>query len=264
MAVGETLRMLKELALLHKHFQTYFSVVPAVSADLVAASQRIRYEVYCEDLKWEPPRADRLEQDVYDDHSLHCLLKSVQNNKFIGTVRLILPSGTGLDHHLPFQYACGDGLVEGHPDPLALANREVAEVSRLAILPDYRRRQDEQKSVVGIPADGTLISDRRKFPYILVGLYLGMIQMASLSGIKTLYMPAEPALARHLSKLGGKMVPVGSRVKQRGLMIPYCLDVPEVISGASLVLRPLIRTIRKEIAAQLAIVESGDNQAVIH
>ena len=257
MAVGQTLRMLKELALLHKHFQTYFAVVPAGSADLVAAAQRIRYEVYCEDLEWELPRADRLEQDVYDEHSLHCLLKSVQNNKFIGCVRLILPSSTGLDHHLPFQYPCADGLVAGHPDPLALANREVAEVSRLAILPAYRRRRDEQKCVVGIPDDDTLISDRRKFPYVLVGLYLGMIQMASLSGIKTLYMPTEPALARHLSKLGGKMVPVGPRVNQRGLRIPYCLDVAEVISGASLFLWPLIRTIRKEIAAQLAIREAS-------
>jgi len=255
--ISEQIKKMVELTTLHRHFQDYFRVVPAVTEKLVEEAQRIRHQVYCEELGWEPVKEDRLERDYYDQYSLHCLLRSVSRESFVGCIRLVLPTDDGIGLGLPMQKSCGDKLYPGHPDPVALANREVAEVSRLAITSDFRRRRHEKGKVVSFPDQEAGLSDRRKFPYIPVALYLGMMEIAAQRNINILYFLTEPLLAKHFGRLGGELEPVGEGVEHRGLRVPYLMDVEKVMSRARLVLRPLIRVIRKDIKHFYDLKESG-------
>jgi len=246
-AISAQLRKAVEYATLHKHFQQYFKVVPAVTDELVAEAQRIRHKVYCEELGWEPEKTDGREKDEYDPHAIHCLLRSVSRDIFIGCIRLVLPTEKGTDLHLPMQNSCGDKLFPGHPDPVAMANREVAEVSRLAIIREFRRRRQDEGHNIPFPKEQQALSDRRKFPYIPVALYLGMMELASQNNINTLYFMTEPLLARHFSRLGGDLQLVGEGVEHRGLRKPYLMDVNLVRRKASFALKPLIKVIRNDI-----------------
>lgn len=257
MSVSQKLRKMVELTQLHKHFQTYFRVVPAVTDELVAEAQKIRHAVYCEELGWEPISPDGREKDYFDQHAVHCLLRSVTRDSFIGCIRLVLPSDDGVSLSLPFQKACAGKLEAGHPDPVALANGEIAEVSRLAISKDFRRRRNEKGTSASFGAEEEIDNERRKFPYIPVALYLGMLEMASQRNIKTLYILTEPVLAKHFSRLGGKLEPVGEGIEHRGLRVPYRMDVEAVLHDARLVLRPLIRTIRKDINSYIKSADAG-------
>ena len=251
MTLSQQVRKVIAYAQLHRSFKQYFQVVPALTDELIQEAQKIRHEVYCRELGWEPLRDNGLETDSYDPNSLHCLLKSVVNNRYIGCVRLVLPTESDSGAMLPFQGTCRDGLDSGHPDAAGLAAGTVAEVSRLAIIADYRRRRDEQGKPVAVPEGQDFSHERRKFPFIPVGLYLGMMQMAKRHGIDTLYFLTEPVLARHFSMLGGKLVPVGKAIEHRGKRIPYVMKVSEVLGGASILLRPLIREISREVDLQM-------------
>ena len=72
-------------------FRKYFRVQAAVSDTLRDDVYRIRHEVYCEELKFEPERPDRRETDQYDRHSMHCLIRtSTEPDNLVGCTRLIL------------------------------------------------------------------------------------------------------------------------------------------------------------------------------
>lgn len=245
-----------ELLRLNNHFRQYFQVVPALTPELIREAQLIRHDVYSSELGWEPVHPGGLEQDEYDTRSLHCLLKAVRTQRYIGCVRLVLPHKEENAVYLPFQKTCLGRLHQGHPDPDAIAQGFVAEVSRLAIVADYRRRKHEKGRPFGLGDEDYSLQGRRRFPYIPVGLYIGMLQIASLHGIKTLYIMTEPLLAIHFSRLGGKLKPVGDIVEHRGKRRPYVMQVDEVLKEASLFLRPLIRTIAKD-------VKQGDQAAVM-
>ena len=241
----------RELLLLHKHFRNYFQVVPALTPELIKEAQLLRHDVYCCELGWEPVQSDGLEKDEHDERAIHCLLKAVHSQRYIGCVRLVLPSGTDPASMFPIQAACAGKLEEGHPDYEATARGEVAEVSRLAIISDYRRRRHEHDRPIGIADEDYSLRGKRRFPYIPVGLYIGMLYLASYHGIKSLYILTEPLLAVHFSRLGGNLKPVGDAIEHRGRRKPYLLDVDEVLKGSSLFLRPLLRTIRKDVYRQL-------------
>jgi len=251
MSITQKIKLAYEFTQLRRHFLQYFEVVPALTEDLVKEAQKIRHEVYCKELGWESEKKDGLETDAYDAHALHCLLKSVKTGKFIGCIRLVLPSHTEQEPMLPFQKACDFRLKTGHPNPVELANDTTAEVSRLAIIATYRRRKNEQGCPVAISDSDYGSDERRKFPYIPVGLYLGMLHMAFAQGIHNLYFLTEPHLARHFSRLGGKLEPVGEAIDHRGLRIPYRMNVREVLRGIHLLIRPLKKVIEQEVAGQL-------------
>ncbi len=245
---------------LHKHFRTYFQVVPALNEDLIREAQMIRHDVYSSELGWEPISADGLEKDSHDPHALHCLLKAVRSNHYIGCVRLVLPD---LSLTLPLQQVCAGKLDEGYPDAAAMARGEVAEVSRLAIISDYRRRKNEQGRPMGLAEEDYKLRGRRRFPYIPVGLYIGMLHVASYHGIKTLYILTEPMLASHFSRLGGNLKPIGAAIEHRGKRRPYVMDVERVLKKSHPMLRPLIWTIGRDVRRQLEIDNKVLNTEVI-
>ena len=145
-------------------FKKYFEILPALTASERQATFRIRHSVYCEDLGWEAVQADGMETDAYDPQSLHCLIRSRASGNFIGCVRLILAAGGGQLAPLPFEGTCGDTLDRSIIDPAKLPRGKIAEVSRLAIVSQYRRRRGEERTP-GIVQDSDFgAADGPRFP----------------------------------------------------------------------------------------------------
>ena len=231
-------------------FRKYFEILPATNDALRDAVYRVRHEVYCEELGFEPLRPDRRETDSYDANSLHCLLRSSNERQTpVGCVRIVMARADEPDFLLPFERTCAATLDRSIIDPSKLPRDRIAEVSRLAVRAAFRRRKGEQQSAVPVHQEdfGTIVHPR--FPYIPIGLYLGAIALAARSGIETLFILTEPRLAAHFAKLGVDVRQIGGAVEHRGARIPSMMDVRGIIKDMRFLLRPMWRVIEEEIEA---------------
>ena len=237
-------------------FEKYFSAQAATDEQQRRAVYRIRHEVYCDELGYEPSRPDRLEKDAFDDRALHCLLRSVANDEFVGCVRLVLADPRDRSARLPFETLCAATLDRRVVDPDALPRNTIAEVSRLAVVSRYRRRSGERRTPLPLSERDFGTPDRPRFPYLAVGLYLAMIAQARRHGLETLFMLTEHRLARQLTRLGVHLQQIGPPVEHRGLRYPSMMSVHEIIDGLNFFLRPMFAVIASEIDASYRNVET--------
>lgn len=229
-------------------FRKYFRIAPAVDDTQRDRVYRVRHEVYCEELRFEPERPDRRETDEYDPHSLHCLLTTNSEPEHpVGCTRLVLARPDDPAFPLPFERTCAHTLDRSIIDPARLPRERIAEVSRLAVRATYRRRRSDAHEAIAIHDEDFGLPERPRFPYIPIGLYLGAVALATRSGIDTLFVLTEPRLASHFAKLGVEIRQIGGGVDHRGLRVPSMMDVQGIIKNMRMILRPIWRVIRDEI-----------------
>lgn len=233
---------------LGKAFKQYFEIVPALSDALRDEVYRIRHNVYCEELAFEPQRPDRRESDEYDAHSLHLLIRSVKADQFIGCTRIVRARPGDPHYPLPFEKTCAATLDRSIVDPAKLPRDTMAEISRLAVIAQFRKRKDDQKSPLSISDKDFGTPEQPRFPYIPVGLYLGTIELARLNGIDTLFVLTEPRLANHFRKFGVNIQTIGGAVEHRGQRIPSMMKTHGIIDNLWKIFRPLYRTIAADVA----------------
>lgn len=239
-------------------FRRYFQICAATTPAIRDEVYRIRHEVYCEELHFEPVRADGLEQDAYDAHSLHCLMQTrAIPADLVGCVRLVLADPDDPNRLLPFEQLCADTLDRSIVDPLKLPRTRIAEVSRLAVRHHYRRRRGEEAEAAPIHPRDFASRGQPRFPYIPIGLYLGAVALAHRSEIDTIFVLTEPRLAKHFSHLGVKVQQIGGPVEHRGIRIPSLMDVPSIIANMRLLLRPMWRVVLEEIDTSLLPAGAG-------
>jgi N-acyl amino acid synthase of PEP-CTERM/exosortase system len=230
-------------------FSKYFCAVPATTDALRDEVFRIRHDVYCRELKYEPLRPDGREIDDFDAHSAHCLLRAVDPGRFVGCIRLIVPNPLDPNTLFPFEKTCAATLDRKLVDPALLARNKIAEVSRLAVISAYRRRKGERDTSGTISEEDFGSADRPRFPYVPVGLYLGMIAQAHRFGIEKLFVLTEPRLARHLSLLGVRIERIGGPVEHRGRRVPSMMSVPGILKSFGPIVRPLYDHIAASVDA---------------
>ena len=224
-----------------------YEIVPAFSGALKDEVYRIRHQVYCEELAFEPRRSDRREHDEYDAHSLHVLLRSRHRSEFIACTRIVRARPENPHYPLPFEKACAATLDRSIVDPAKLPRERIGEISRLAVLAQFRKRQGEEKHEAGfMPKFSTLMSP--SFPYILAGLYLGTVELARLNGIDTLFVLTEKRLARHLRMRGVKIQAIGAPIEHRGQRFPSMMSASGIIDNLDFIVRPLYRAVAAEVA----------------
>jgi N-acyl amino acid synthase of PEP-CTERM/exosortase system len=239
-------------------FRKYFEIHPAIDDTLRDEVFRIRHEVYCEELAFEPVRPDCREFDEYDAHSLHCLMRtSAGAHEPVGCTRLVLARPGDPHYLLPFERTCAYSLDRSIVDPSRLPRDRIAEVSRLAVRARFRRRRGDHVDRVPIHDEdfGSVVQPR--FPYIPIGLYLGAIALASRGGIDTLFVLTEPRLASHFSKLGVEVTQIGEPVEHRGTRIPSMMNVQGIIKGMRFLVKPMWRVIREEMEESFECAAGG-------
>jgi len=228
-------------------YRKYFSIHAANTEALRDEVFGIRHEVYCKDLGFEALRPDGRERDEYDEHSVHCLLRSRNDPQPpVGCARLVLTHPDDRNQPLPFERTCATSLDRSIIDPACLPRERIAEVSRLAVRSTYRRRKTDSDSRLIHEEDfGT--GDQPRFPYIPIALYLGAVALAERNGIDPLFVLTEPRLATHFARLGVEIRQIGSPVEHRGTRIPSVMDVGSIISDMRMLLKPIWRAVREDI-----------------
>ena len=182
-----------------QHFSQYFSLSIADNETLLQEVYKIRYEVYCEELNYEPPEnfPDRMETDIYDKHSVHCLLKHKSTGTYAGCVRIIMPNNElTTKPAYPWQ-KFASSIVYPHSQ---YEWNNLCEVSRLAVRKQFRKRKGDDILPMGdVSPDAS--QGQRRFPLIAMSLYWGAFCMA-LNLNLDVFAIMEPRLARHLRRCG--------------------------------------------------------------
>ncbi|SFL38805.1 N-acyl amino acid synthase, PEP-CTERM/exosortase system-associated [Nitrosomonas aestuarii] len=233
---------------LGENFQKYFEMVHVKSDEQKNDAFRIRHQVYCEELKYESLHEDKRETDEYDSDSMHLLLRSKKSGEFIGCTRIICPRLNAPEYQLPIEKICAGSIDNTIIDLKKIPRNEMAEVSRLAVVANYRRRKSDSKSAISITnADFTTENEERRFPYIPVSLYLATIRLAQINGIEYLFVLTEERLAHHFGKLGFDIQLIGKSIEHRGKRVPSMVRISSSISRMYPSLRSLYLAIVKDI-----------------
>ncbi len=210
-----------------------FRFIQATSPELKRAIYQLRHQVYVEEYGFEHPEdhPDGLEMDAYEPHSISLAVLD-DTDMVIGTVRLVLhsPQGFPIEHAVPHLDFIGD-----KPAPCY-----IAEISRLAISPAYRRRIED--GFYGVESylrqeEGGVLADykarrqqyeRRKRPVIVLGLYRLLYQVSKRLGLTHWYMISEKKLWYTLRKYQIVFHQIGTPVDYHGVRIPYLGNIAEI------------------------------------
>ena len=203
------------------------------NSKLFAAIHRLRYQVYVNEWGFERPEdhPEGLEKDDYDQYSRHIYAYTGPKDNVIGTARIILPTD------------CLFPLQENFDiDETLFCNSEhkIAEISRLAISKDFRRRaidrvifnkdtthdqdlKQHQESITAIE------NERRKCEQELVrGIYM-MIYRESIK-LELTHWCAVMAKGLYviLARWGIPFHQVGPEKEYHGVRAPYVLSIKEL------------------------------------
>ena len=239
---------LPEFFNLGKGFKQYFEIIPALSDTLRDEVFKLRHQVYCVDLGFEPERPDKRETDAYDAQSLHILIRSVHTGGFIGCTRVVRTRADDPHQPLPFEKSCAAALDRSIVDPARLPREKIGEISRLAVTSRFRKRKGEGQTPQGT-ADKIYGTWRHpRFPYISAGLFFGVIELARQHGIETLFLLTEPREVGSINRLGAKCQIIGSPIEHRGKRVPSRVIAGRVQSDVNFLIRKLYRTVAAEVA----------------
>lgn len=209
-------------------FQRYFEIVSAATPALRREVFRLRYQVYAQELGWEQeaqfPAGE--ETDPNDGRSAFCLLRHRPSQRYIGCVRLVMAEPEDSQAPFPFEVAAQVPAAELATRYGANWRAVAGEISRVAVISDFRRRTGERGAAVTDVDDDSQSTrpERRGFPHIAVGLYLGAAVMGTLRGLERVFALMEPKLARRLRAYGIVFDKIGEAVEHHGLRAPYCLE----------------------------------------
>lgn len=243
-------------------FSRYFEILPALDDATREDVFRVRHEVYCRDLGWEPIRSDGLERDAYDAASVHCLLRHKASGMLVGTTRLILTNPADPHQPLPFEAHCAEVLDRSVVDPAKLPRDQVCEISRLAVMREFRQRKGEESSALALSGDDfEPRGPQSRFPFIPVSLYLGVVCIGLRLGREYGFVLTEPRLATHFSRIGFDIQAIGGGIEHRGVRVPSLLRASKVVPNLRPLIRPLYEVIEASVAAAYARAGRSDASA---
>jgi len=194
--------------------------------------QRLRYEVYCEELNFLDPAnyPEKLETDEFDPFSIQ--IAGINDEKqAVATLRLIRDSHLGfpLERHAP-------SLFESVRE---LPRDKTVEVSRLILAKRYRRRaNDGRYGTGGIEGDtrsriGPAGQQRSSYPLILFGLFRVMFEESLNSGYQWWLAAMEPWLQAFLERFGFVFAPVGRPIEYYGHVVPYAARIEDIFKAVA-------------------------------
>ena len=218
-------------------FDQYFEVESANSPTLRDIAYQLRYQVYCTETGFEDAACFPAlrEQDTYDWHSTHSLLCHKASGEYAGTVRLILSDPDDVSQPFPIEAKAGHHFDLSKVQPFRLPRRHVAEISRLAITRRFLSRVGDagQRSGVAIADQNGFgqTDEHRRFPHVILGLYMAIVRMSAEHDISHWYAMMEPSLARLLQRFGIYFQAIGPVMHYRGQRQPYLGVVDDVLAG---------------------------------
>lgn len=209
---------------------------------------KLRYKVYIEEWGFEKPEDHPYgtERDVYDDESVHFVALRSADQQVIGTIRIILDSEKGfpIEKHFVIDASARDELS-------AHDRRGFAEISRLAVSNEYRRRAIDKIIFEGKGVDGNVVENateemrrletgkgaenisrerRRLENCIVMGLYYCIFQETIREGncLTHLYAVMANGLPELLGRFGINFRKIGEQINYHGMRAPYVGNIGEM------------------------------------
>ncbi|MCP4260290.1 MAG: PEP-CTERM/exosortase system-associated acyltransferase [Planctomycetes bacterium] len=201
-------------------FGQHFSPVVANTDALKEEVFRLRYGVYCKEMKTEKANPSEIERDAYDDYAQHCLMRHNDSGLFAGTVRVITPQRE--DQLLPMEMHCQDGLTHDMLAPSNYPRQQISEISRLAVPKVFRRRMFTH--VTDHPYLGRDQAAHSACAMVSVGLYFAAAALAIQIGMKHAYVMMEPRLAKSMGQVGVRFEQIGPLMEYHGQRAPYYIN----------------------------------------
>lgn len=230
-------------------FAPYFRsrhVVPARDPAQMRAAEALRFQIYCEECKFLPESQypDKLESDDCDRLSAHFCTFNLRE-ELIGYVRLVGPDAEGL---FPFQHH-GAAL---HRDTVLPPPARAAEISRLMVRRDYRRRRGDTLSGANVAEeDQHPVPERRNSqPQALLSMFHQMYLYSLENDVQYWYAAMERALVRSLSRMGFAFQQLGPETDYYGPVAPYLADLRKLEDAVGAASPPLMDWLRHPDAPQ--------------
>jgi N-acyl amino acid synthase of PEP-CTERM/exosortase system len=233
---------------LSSSYEQHFSVIRAETPALLYEAYRVRYQVYCVENPFEDPKQQlgEYETDEDDDRSVHTLLLHRRTGEIAGTTRVILPP-EGEFRPLPMAKLL-HGADRCRFDAFPVA--DTAEISRLAVSKQFRRRRGEERYAdTGFSYAALVENEQRLMPFITLGLLRGVFGICLEHEVTHLAAVMEPPLIRILHRLGLDFIPIGGLVEHHGLRQPCFALLDDLIQHShdndslvwQYVMEPLLR-----------------------
>jgi N-acyl amino acid synthase of PEP-CTERM/exosortase system len=213
---------------MHKEIigQTQFNFSKANTSEHLDEIFRLRYKVYCHECKFLDPQKypQEKEEDKYDPNSVHFFASD--DIGIIGTARIILNSKEGfpLESHCKNKLAIKKELL---PDP-----KSTAEISRLVISKEYRRRQEDgsyySPDYNDVAQTNNEQEQLKRLKPMAFGLYRELYQECKRRNISHLYALMEKSLFFLLYLHGFAFKPIGEEIDVYGPVKPYLGSVEEI------------------------------------
>jgi len=213
-------------------FQKYFDIAFVNTPELLERVFRVRYDVYCQEFQYESQEncPGGLEQDEFDQYSLHSLVIHRASNLSAGCVRLIKPPVDNLFLKLPLEKYCSQSLIRGEKHPSQVPRSSIAEISRLAVHTQFRRRYRELESPLG-RIHSVSEEEQVSFPLIAVALIAISTALMELTQRQDLFIMVEPKLAIRMRQLGLPFKQVGASIEYHGARAAYHVTTGEMLNG---------------------------------
>jgi N-acyl amino acid synthase of PEP-CTERM/exosortase system len=234
-------------------FNQYFEVFLADNPEGREINYRVRYQVYCLETGYENPNnyPEKIEKDDVDSRSAHFIVRARATGTWIAAMRLVI----GCLDQLPISQ-----LANIDPDLLLKNTRAnsldnfklCAEVSRLCVISQYRRRAHERNVPHQIPwnpnndRDEVANQERRKAPWLMLALLHSARIYSEEEKIPFWFFLAASSLARIIKGLGMKLDQTGPACDHRGIRYPFVANMPENFDQLELKYPDLAETLRGE------------------
>lgn len=234
------------------HFTKFLQPEIAINQTLKDEVFRIRHNVYCEELALEAIKEGGQERDEFDPQSIFALIKHKPTNIYTSCVRLVRSKQA--NELLPIEKFCIDAIQNKELHPSNFKRSEIAEISRLAVKADFRRRKADQfkgSAQGAISETGYSETELRCFPFIAIGLYMAGASLAIDTGVKHVYVMMEPRLARSMKFVGIKFIQLGKAIEYHGLRAPYYINPNIFLEHLSPGFKSLYLSIEEDLSKQL-------------
>lgn len=231
------------------HYQKYFYTVKATTSELQKLAYRLRYQVYYEEQKMISSKhvINRIETDIWDPHSIHCLQFHKPSSLPIGNVRLIPLDGSST-HSLPIEEHYTKTFNFQNMPINDLREGKTGEISRMAIVSSFRRRACDQTYAFETDINRERESDKRfslnYMPMCLAFTAIILMMEANLDYGAALM---EPRLARLLARFGIDLKQIGEPMEYFGVRAPYLIFPDTTYQSLPASYKDLFDFIRQEL-----------------
>lgn len=217
-------------------FDEYFEMVPAVSDELKNEVYKLRYQVYCLEIRGYNPEhyPDAMEYDDYDLHSVHYLIRHRKSGDYAATTRLILPDVNNPEKLFQLEHNC---RIDNTAIMQTVNRKHLAEVSRFCVSKAFKRRKNEVNTLTGIndvsALDYFTPDERRTFPHLTLALMACIIKASYENDIHYLYVTTELSWVRFVASLGIYLIKIGPVADYHGERYPWVIKVTDLLDSVA-------------------------------